>query len=32
MAFIIYVKPERMQWVVLYMNIVSFITLISIMI
>lgn len=32
MAFIIYVKPERMQWVVFYMNIVSFITLISIMI
>ncbi|GAB7355110.1 hypothetical protein MBLNU459_g5687t3 [Dothideomycetes sp. NU459] len=32
MALIIYVKPERMQWVVLYMNIISFITLVGIMI
>lgn len=32
MAFIIYVKPERLQWVVAYMNIISFITLIGIMI
>ena len=32
MGLIIYIKPERIQWVVLYMNIISFITLFSIMV
>jgi len=32
MALIIYIKPEKIQWVVLYMNVISFVTLFAIMV